>query len=175
MKSLCKKTQRLFMFFDGDVNRLRESHPELADHLKTCPVCQAEAKKIVHLFRFASAQRIQIRDEEFWTDFDMGLQRKLRHPPKSSFWQKIRWQFNRVFREMVFQPAYRVGFAFAILFLVSYFGYHAIINPAANVLDPYDYLYQSYQEASNSNPIFQSFSDPTDEFIELADVSTEEK
>ena len=175
MKSLCKETQRVLTAFNGDVNRLRKQHPELAEHLKNCRFCQMEAEKIKQMFVLLAGQRLRVQNEEFWADFENGLYRKLQRPRKSSLLQRIRSGLNQILRGLFFQPAYRVGLAFAVLFLVSYLGYYSVGKQAAGAIDSYDYLYESYQEASDSNPIFQSFSDPADQLIEIADVSGEGK
>jgi len=175
MKSLCKKTQRVLTAFNGDVNRLWKQHPELAEHLKNCHLCQTEAGKIKQISARLAGQRLQIENERFWADFERGLYRKLQNSRKSSFLQRIRSALSRTVRGFLFQPAYRFGLAFAVLFLVSYLGYYSITKQTAAIIDPYDYLYESYQDASDSNPIFQSFSDPADELIEFADMSGEGK
>ncbi len=175
MKSLCKKTQHVLTAFNGDVNRLQAEYPELADHLKNCQACHAEAQRIKQMSFLLAGQRVQIEDEEFWEDFETGLYQKLHQSRKRSFLQRISLVLSRFVREFLFQPAYRVGFTFAILFIISYLGYHSIVKQTAMAMDPYDYLYESYQEASGSNPILQSFSGPADQLIELADISGEGK
>ncbi|NOY77086.1 MAG: hypothetical protein GXO76_04375 [Calditrichaeota bacterium] len=173
MKSLCKNTQRVLMAFDGDVHRLLKQHPEMANHLKKCPVCRSEAGRIRRQSVLLRGQRLQIEDKAFWADFERGLYRKLQNPQKGSFFRRIQLALSRIVRGFLFQPAYRFGLAVAVLFLVSYWGYSSFTAHKAAVIDPYDYLYESYQEASDRNPVFQSFSDPADELIEFADMSGE--
>lgn len=175
MKSLCKKTQHVLTSINGDVNRLQVEYPELADHLKNCHACQEEARKIKQLFLLLAGQRVQVADERFWADFERGLYRKLHPSRKHSFLQRISSVLIRFVREFLFQPAYRVGLTFAVLFIVFYLGYYSVTKQTTTAVDPYDYLYESYQEASDSNPILQSFSGPADQLIELADLSGEEK
>ncbi|GBE28055.1 MAG TPA: hypothetical protein ENG82_01605 [Bacteroidetes bacterium] len=171
MKSLCKKTQKRLDYMNGHIDHFLVEYPDLAEHFKKCKVCQAEAKKLVRISQLLSGQTLHISNEPFWNDFSIGLKRKLHRSDKMPFWKKIRKDFAQTLNRIVFRPVYQLGLAFVIVFALSYFGYHSLTRQSAVLTNPYEFLYESYQEASSGNPIYRSLSDPTEEIITIAELS----
>ncbi len=171
MKKICKKTQQRLSELNGDKIRLAELFPDLAEHLRGCSACQAEAEALKTLREQLRAQHLQIQDEAFWADFYRGLEAKLARPRPVNRW--VRWyrRLQDFLAGLFFQPAYRWGVAVLILFTISYVGYRKVEQSGDGVWDSPNFFYESYQEAAAGNPFETTLNDPSDVLITTAEWS----
>ncbi len=171
MKRICKNTQRQLSTLDGDVNRLAETFPQLAEHLRNCPVCQAEVQALNRLRTQLQAQRLEIQNEAFWADFQDGLKQKLADSRKPGVLTRGLRRLQEFWAQLVFQPAYRWGVAILLLVGGLYLSYRTVSPSGEAGWDSPNFFYESYQEAAAGNPFETTLADPSEVLITTAEWS----